>query len=152
MLACRRPGCGAVHLFKMLLEQGPGGADLGAQVTDEHRGLGVVSRPHVDAVVLLGTELCLAIFLGTLANFIRSRAAVHAMYVLLVPVGAVFALELLPAHGAAEHVARVSPLMLLESDLRFKCLVAVFTTDHLAAMDPHVISEVTRCFELLAAL
>ena len=68
------------------------------------------------------------------------------------PVGAVLGLELLPAHRASEQVARVKSLMLLESNLRFEGLITVVTLECLVAVDSHMVSEVARGFESLAAL
>ena len=58
-----------MHFSEVLLQSAPGGTDLGAQVTDEDRRRpGLVSRPHVDPVILLRAELGLASFLRAFAD------------------------------------------------------------------------------------
>lgn len=122
-------------------------------MTDQHRGgPGLVGRPHVHPVILLREELGVAAFFGAFADLIRMGGAVDTVNVLLVSVGAVLGLELLPAHRASKQVARVKSLMLLESNLRFESLITVVTLECLVAMDSHMISEVARGFESLAAL
>ena len=73
------------------------------------------------------------------------------MYVLLMPVDAVLALEFLSAHRARKQVTRVKSLMLLESNLAFESLFTGVTLKCFGGMDFDVVIEVARSLESLAA-
>ena len=113
-----------MHLLEMLLESDCTGAELPAEMTDEHRGLLLVGGLHVKPELLLLRELGGTLLLLAPEHLLPVTVAEHPVNILLVPVDAVPALELLPADLTPDQGARVDPEVLVVADLGLELLLA----------------------------